>query len=80
MCRSFTLAQSRILLISGYENGQGVQQDYAEAAKWFGRAAVQDVVETQTNLGVMPFTGRGLPQNYEEAVKWWLMAAAQGDG
>ncbi len=55
-------------------DGHGVQQDYAEAVKWFGRAAVQGVAQAQTSLGVMHFTGPGLPQDYEEAVKWWLKA------
>ncbi|SPE63289.1 hypothetical protein SBV1_960014 [Verrucomicrobia bacterium] len=34
-----------------YQNGQGVQQDYAEAVKWFRRAAEADDPAAQCYLG-----------------------------
>ena len=36
-----------------YQNGRGVPQDDAEAAKWFRLAAEQGDAEAQHNLGVM---------------------------
>ena len=40
-----------------YDEGQGVQQNYAEAVKWFLRGAEQGSADTQFNLGLMYFNG-----------------------
>ncbi|MEE9250825.1 MAG: tetratricopeptide repeat-containing serine protease family protein [Alphaproteobacteria bacterium] len=61
-----------------YENGEGVPQDYAEAAKWYRMAADQGVAAAQLNLGGLYARGEGVPQNYAEAVKWYRKSAAQG--
>ena len=61
-----------------YDQGQGVVQDYAEAAKWFNLAAAQGRAEAQYNLGNMYAKGQGVVQDYAEAVKWYKLAAAQG--
>lgn len=57
--------------------GTDIDQDYAEAAKWFRRAAESGLAEGQFNLGMMYATGRGLPQDYKESVHWYLLAANQ---
>lgn len=62
-----------------YEKGQGVPQDYAEAAKWYRLAAEQGDVETQFKLGVMYDKGWGVLQDSAEAAKWYRLAADQGD-
>ena len=69
-----------------YANGKGVEQDDAEAVKWyrlavegFRRAAEAGDAEAQYNLGVMYGEGRGVAQDDAEAVKWWLLAAEAGD-
>ncbi|WP_277600823.1 tetratricopeptide repeat protein [Eikenella corrodens] len=36
-----------------YDNGQGVRQDYAEAARWYRKAAEQGYAKAQYNLGSM---------------------------
>ena len=60
------------------ENGQGVPQDFAEAAKWYRKAAEQgNNAMAQHDLGRMYTEGRGVPQDYAEAVKWWRKAAEQ---
>ena len=41
-------AEAQFKLGVMYMNGHGVQQDYAEAATWFGRAAEQGVAQAQT--------------------------------
>ena len=74
-------AQSNLGLM--YATGRGVPQDYAEAAKWFRLAAMQDVAmqgvaEAQYNLSLMYRQGRGVPQDYAEAVKWLRLAAPHG--
>ena len=62
-----------------YDNGQGVPQDNATAAKWFTKAAEQGHANAQYNLGVMYDNGRGIPQDEATAVKWFTKAAEQGD-
>ena len=61
-----------------YRNGQGVPQDYKEAAKWYGKAAAQGLAKAQVKLALMYAKGHGMPQNYVQAHKWFNLAAAQG--
>ena len=61
-----------------YKNGRGGPRDYAEALKWFKKAADQDYNSAQYNLGQMYVFGRGVPQDDAEAVKWYRKAADQG--
>ncbi len=61
-----------------YDKGQGMPQDYAEAAKWYRRAAEQGVAAAQASLGDMYFLGLGVPQAFAEAAKWYRRAAEQG--
>ena len=63
-----------------YDKGQGMAQDYAEAAKWYRRAAEQGHAFAQAKLGSMYYDGRGVPQNYVEAHLWFNLAAARGFG
>jgi TPR repeat protein len=62
-----------------YELGQGVQQNYGEAARWYRRAADQGFARAQTNLGYLFDEGLGVPQDWAEAWRWYQQAAAQGD-
>ena len=59
--------------------GQGVAQDYAEALKWYRKAADQGHASAQANLGVFYNKGHGVSQDYAEAAKWYRLAAEQGD-
>jgi TPR repeat protein len=61
-----------------YYKGQGVPQNYANAAKWYIQAAEQGIAEAQCMLGFMYDKGYGVPQNYAEALKWSRKAADQG--
>jgi len=61
-----------------YDTGEGVRQDYAEAAKWYRKAAEQGYAEAQFNLGTMYDEGRGVRQDYAEAAKWYRKAKDQG--
>ena len=72
-----TSAQVRIGYM--YEAGQGVNQDYAEAVRWYRRAAEQGDAEGQLNLGYMYENGMVVSQDYAEAVRWYRRAAEQGD-
>jgi TPR repeat protein len=54
-----------------------VLQDYAEAARWYRKAAEQGNAIAQTNLGTMYFQGQGVPQDYAEAVRWCNLAVLE---
>ena len=58
--------------------GQGVPQDYKQAAHWFTKAAEQGDVVAQNNLGVLYANGQGVSQDYKKAVRWYTKAADQG--
>jgi hypothetical protein len=56
-------------------DGRGVEQNKAEAAKWFAKAADRNDVQAQAMLSQMYFLGEGgLPQSAVEAYKWALIA------
>ena len=61
-----------------YAKGEGVPQDYKEAAKWYRLSAEQGFAQAQSNLGSMYAAGEGVPQDYKEAVRWTQLAAEQG--
>ena len=61
-----------------YHYGYGVQQDYAEAFKWYSLAADQGLASAQNNLGLMYYLGDGIAKDYNEAYKWYILAAEQG--
>ncbi len=62
-----------------YENGWGgMIQDYAEAAKWYTKAAKQGFLEAQCILGAWYCRGQGVAQDYEKAAEWYAKAAEQG--
>jgi len=62
-----------------HANGQGVAQNYAEAAMWYRKAADQGHALAQNNLGALYANGQGVQQNYAEAVTWYRKAADQGN-
>jgi TPR repeat protein len=71
-------AAGQALLGAMYGNGQGVQQDYAQAVAWSRKAADQGSALAQTNLGIMYEKGQGVPQDYAQALMWYRKAADQG--
>jgi len=58
-----------------YLRGEGVTQDYQEAAKWHRLAAEQGDAYSQYNLASSYYYGMGVGQNYQEAAKWYRLAA-----
>ena len=62
-----------------YHDGQGVQQDFSQALKWYRLAAVQGMPKAQSNLGFMYANGEGVPQDFVRAHLWWDLAAMSGD-
>ena len=67
-----------------YEYGEGVSQDYAQAAAWYRKAADQEhsrseaPVLAQFALGVLYERGQGVPQNFAQAAAWYRKAANRG--
>ena len=59
-----------------YAKGQGVPQDYAEAANWYRRAAEQNDGISQSTLGIMYAKGYGVPQDFVRAHMWLSLAAS----
>lgn len=62
-----------------YSLGEVVAQDYAEAMKWYLKAADQGHAGAQGLMGMTYYQGEGVPRDYAEAMKWLRLAAAQGD-
>jgi TPR repeat protein len=60
-----------------YANGEGVTRDYAEAVKWYRKAANQGYARAQSNLGTMYSNGHGVPQDYLLAYMWFNVAASK---
>ena len=71
------IAQSNLGVM--YDSGEGVEQDFKEAAKWYRKAADQGEAMAQSNLGLMYHQGQGVEQDFKEALKWYQKAADQGN-
>ena len=77
---------AQALLGMMYENGWGVREDKAEAAKWYRKAletlptlAEQGDASAQYHLGGMYGNGTGVARDDSIAVFWYRKAAEQGD-
>ena len=64
-----------------YQQGEKYyeEEEYAEAVKWYRRAAEQGHAEAQWNLGLAYADGKGILKDDAEAVKWIHRAAEQED-
>jgi TPR repeat protein len=65
-------------LAMAYGEGEGVAQDYAEAAKWFRKAAEQGDMFSQFATGSNFEHGKGVAKDLAEALRWYRKAADQG--
>ncbi|HEY4128298.1 MAG TPA: tetratricopeptide repeat protein, partial [Gammaproteobacteria bacterium] len=62
-----------------YFSGQGVPQDYAESADWYGKAAEGGDAQAQAQLGfAYEYGGRGVPKDAARGQALLLQAASQG--
>lgn len=63
-----------------YESGDGVQRDYAVAAKWYCKAAEQSTdYRYAQKLGEVYKKGLGVTKDYDEAIKWYHKAVESLD-
>ncbi|HEV2211160.1 MAG TPA: tetratricopeptide repeat protein [Verrucomicrobiae bacterium] len=70
--------QAQATLGDLYANGQGVTQNYTQAAKWYQMAAAKGNPAAETALGDLCEAGQGLRRDMKEAAKWYQQAAQQG--
>ena len=61
-----------------YFNGENVPQDYAEAAKWYRKAAERGHAKSQFGLALMYEKGWGVPKDDVQAHTWSNLAALTG--
>lgn len=61
-----------------YAKGQGVPQDYKQAASWYLQAAAKDDTRAQFAIAELYSQGQGVPQDDKVATKWYLEAADHG--
>ena len=69
------------MVIAAYNNLGALydnKKDYAEALKWFRKAAERNSPDAQYNLGNMFGQGNGVTKDEIEAAKWYHRAAEQG--
>ncbi len=71
------LAQQDVAYL--YEQGQGVLQDFVEAARWYRLSAEQGEAYAQRALAGLYQDGRGVAQDHVLAHMWFNIASAFGD-
>ena len=62
-----------------HDTGQGVPQDYREAARWYAAASGQSHSTAQYNLGLLYFEGKGVERDQAKALDLYRRAARNGD-
>lgn len=72
-------AEAQVKLGTGLFYGQGMPQNYEEAAAWFRKAAEQGNAEGQNDLGLCLERGRGVNKDLVQAASWFRKAADQGN-
>lgn len=74
-------SEAQNALGNAYNEGRaGLKQDYAEALKWYHRAAEKGFALAQYNLGLAYDLGHGVPVDERQALRYYLQAAEQGFG
>ena len=53
-----------------YANGKGVEQNYAEAAKWWVKAAEAGHLQAASHASMVYRGGAGVPPNPTLSAKW----------
>ena len=71
-------AQAQTRLGKAFAQGEGVAQDYKQAARWCGQAASNGNAEAEVTFGELCQAGQGVPRDVTNAVRWFTKAAEQG--
>ena len=61
-----------------YAEGEGVEQNWVEAVKWYRKAAEQGHDGAQFKVGLSYQNGKGVPQSDTEAYVWLNISAGNG--
>ena len=81
--RRFYRTDAMFYLGDGYEQGNGVAQDYAQAAVWYRKAAADEYnhkgIEAMKSLAKLYEDGRGVPVSPHDALAWYQRASFLGD-
>lgn len=72
-------ARDQYVMALAYERGEGLPQDWEQAAAWYRMAASQLLLPAQRRLGMAYLEGKGVPVDEAEAAVWLNLAAEQGD-
>lgn len=62
-----------------YDEGQGADQDYTKAMRWYKLAAAQGKASAQSNLSPMYFNGQSVAQDYVRAHMWSNLSSINSD-
>lgn len=72
-------ADSQYRIAKFYYHGEGIEQNYGEAFKWFEKASAQNHSNALLALGSMYLLGTGnTPQKYGKAVECFRKSVSQG--
>lgn len=72
-------ADAQLAVGDAYFSGGAVKQDYAEARKWYGMAAMQGDTQAARRLGEMYARGDGGRKDPKKAMELWVTAEKAGD-
>jgi localization factor PodJL len=72
-------AAAEFILGAQYAEGRVVPRDFAEAAKWYEKAALQNIAPAQYRLASLYEKGLGVPQNKDRARALYTQAAQAGN-
>ena len=62
-----------------FEKGKGVEQDKAEAARWYRKSADQGWAQAMNCLACLCYYGFGVEESDDEAFRLWKAAAELGE-
>jgi localization factor PodJL len=73
-------ADAQFVIATRYLNGEeGVVQDFAKAAYWYGKAAAAGSAPAQYRLGTLYERGTGVARDMNAALGWYERAASLGN-
>jgi uncharacterized protein len=72
-------AEAQFLRGLNFASGQGVAQDYVQAAQCYTKAAEQDHSRAQLNLATLYEHGQGVARDQAKALTWLTKAASLGN-
>ena len=79
--RAAVLGNPMAELQLGYQNefGEGMPENFTEAARWYAAAAEHGNATAQRNLGSLYENGKGVPEDWVQAARWYRASAEQAD-